>query len=206
MKCLSAFSVPPTPIQVKTPQRYRVMSKIRIKQGLSSIALQIWNSNDREFDYEKVFYKAFDNLSEKLLDEGLCFVIDRDEVGEKVKFTYDMVAGYNIAKALLEEAGSDAAKLIQFLQSPKVYSRLFATNTDRHTLSEDICKSLFYLVPKRYGKEWFTLMPDVNVFSSALNNIDVILVTTEGRQAMMKLLQEHGLTILPEKSITETAL
>ena len=137
------------------------IAKIRIKKGLNDVALQIWNNNDREFDYEKVFYKAFGDSAEELLDEGLCFVTDRDADGEKVKFTYDMVAGYNIAKALLDKAGTDTdiTKFIQFFQSQDVYLKLFATDPTRHTLSEDICKSLFYLIPKYYGKEWFSLMP-----------------------------------------------
>lgn len=169
------------------------IAKIRIKKGLNDVALQIWNNNDREFDYEKVFYKAFGDSAEELLDEGLCFVTDRDADGEKVKFTYDMVAGYNIAKALLDKAGTDTdiTKFIQFFQSQDVYLKLFATDPTRHTLSEDICKSLFYLIPKYYGKEWFSLMPDVNVFSSALNNIDIILASPEGRDALMTMLQQH---------------
>lgn len=168
------------------------LNKITIQKGLSKIAFEIWNRNDREFDYETIFYEAFGNLSERVLDEGLCFATDKDNNGYSVKFTYDMVAGYHIAKALLDKIGPDASKFIEIFKSTDYTTLLFAPDVKRHTLSEDICKSLFYLIPKRYGQEWFTLMPNVNVFSSALNNIDIILATQEGRQAMLKLLQEHG--------------
>lgn len=153
------------------------------EQGLNKIALMIWERNDRSLDYFEDFAKVFDNQAEAFLNEGMCFMIDNVGGRQKIQFSYDLVAGYHIAKALVDSN----PKVDDFcVYLDEHYTRLFGGT--RHTLAEDIVKSLFYLVPLRYGKEWFELMGRSDIAVAAMDHLDIIAFEASGRQAFTKLL------------------
>lgn len=155
----------------------------RTEQGLNTISLMIWERNDRSLDYFEDFAKVFGNQAEAFLNEGMCFMIDNVGGRQKIQFAYDLVAGYHIAKALVDSYPK-ADDLCAYLDEH--YTRLFGGA--RHTLAEDIVKSLFYLVPLRYGKEWFELMGRSDIAVAAMDHLDIIAFEESGRQAFANLL------------------
>ena len=94
------------------------------------------------------FAKIFDDKVYDLINEGLCFTFEKNNGEEQVQYTYDMVAGFHIAKCILHKCGEDEDFKL-FIDSNK--GKFFGDK--RHTLAEDIIKSLFYLVPKHYHKD-----------------------------------------------------
>ena len=153
------------------------------EQGLNTIALMIWERNDRSLDYFEDFAKVFGSQAEAFLNEGMCFMIDNVGGRQKIQFSYDLVAGYHIAKAIVDNYPK-VEDLCAYLEEH--YLRLFGEA--RHTLAEDIVKSLFYLMPLRYGKEWFELMGRSDIAVAAMDHLDIIAFEETGRQAFTKLL------------------
>lgn len=94
-----------------------------------------------------------------------------------------MVAGFHIAKSILHRCVKEE-DLISFIDSNK--GKLFGNK--RHTLAEDIIKSLFYLVPIHYHKEWFEIMPNPEVINAAIDNLDIFLTYDKGRKSFIKIL------------------
>ena len=68
-----------------------------------------------------------------------------------------------------------------FIERNKDY--LYGIN--RHTLAEDISKSLFYLVPLKFHKEWYELMPNENVIISSMDHLDIIIASESGRKGLL---------------------
>lgn len=181
--CLDEYSAKMVAEIIKDEGRDRRIMQIRIDKGLLKVAELIWKRNDRKLDYANDFYEVFNGSCEKLLDEGMCFMIEKDGVGHSVQFTYDMLAGYYIAKYIVETCNDESAfsRFIELNQS------LFYGDKP-HTLAEDITKNLIYLVPRKYGKEWFEIMPEENTVVTMIDHLDVILATERGRNALSKLL------------------
>jgi len=155
----------------------------KIEVGLNKIARMIWERNERSVDFYEDFAKVFENQTESFLNEGLCFMLDCVGGEAKIQFSYDLVAGYHIAKAIVDD-NKTADEFCRFVD--KYYSRLFGD--DRHTLAEDIIKSLFYLVPMRYGTEWFELMPKTDIAIAVMDHLDIIAYEESGRVAFAKLI------------------
>lgn len=155
----------------------------KIETGLNQIAWMIWERGERSVDFYKDFVEVFESQTEAFLNEGMCFMIDNVGGEERIQFSYDLVAGYHIAKAIVEKNKS-AGEFCDFIVQQ--YSRLFGD--ERHTLAEDIIKSLFYLVPMRYGIEWFELMPQNEIAIAAMDHLDIIAFDESGRVAFSKML------------------
>lgn len=117
------------------------------------------------------------------------FLLDRVGNEEQIQFSYDMVAGYHIAKSILDKY-NDAKDFCNFIERNKDY--LYGIN--RHTLAEDISKSLFYLVPLKFHKEWYELMPNENVIISSMDHLDIIIASESGRKALITLIEKNNLT------------
>lgn len=158
----------------------------RIEIGLNKIAQIIWDKNERSLNFFDEFTPVFGDTTEKFLDEGMCFMLDRVGSKEQIQFSYDMVAGYHIAKSIVDQC-KDETVFCQYIEN--YYNRLFGKN--RHTLAEDISKSLFYQVPLMYRKEWFELMPNEEIVVSVMDHLDIIVSTYSGRSALCKLLDRN---------------
>ena len=175
--------------------------KHELTAGLKRMGQLLWERNTRALDYWDDFRTIFNGKTENLIEEGICFQIDINEEDNEVKFTYDMMAGYHIANYLMSCA-KDAKGLQVLLQDQNTYGKLFGTNGELHTLSEDIVKSLVYLTAERFNIDLFDLVPEDAALSKILNNLDFICGSTEGRNSLEKRL---GLPIGTElkKSICE---
>lgn len=158
--------------------------RCQIENNLSKIAQLIWERNTRRLSFYHDFASLFGNDTEKFLDEGMCFLLDRDGNEEQIQFSYDMVAGYHIAKYILEQCNNET-EFCNYIE--RYRERLYGQ--DRHTLAEDISKNLFYLVPQKYGKEWFELMPNENVIISSLDHLDIIISSQSGKKALEALVE-----------------
>lgn len=98
-----------------------------LKEGLLKMGEILWERNTRTVDFYKDFYCIFGDVTEALLEEGLCFQVETiNEDGGDVKFTYDLLAGYHIASYLVLSTQS-VEKLTEVLTEPKTHSLLYGT-------------------------------------------------------------------------------
>lgn len=155
----------------------------KIESGLNRISWMIWERDNRCLDFYSDFAYVFEDRTEAFLNEGMCFMIDNVGGKETIQFSYDLVAGYHIAKAFVEK-NPNSNDFCQFINEQ--YSRLFGE--ERHSLAEDVIKSLFYLVPLHYGKEWFDLMPRNDIAVAAMDHLDIIAFAESGRRAFAAML------------------
>ena len=155
----------------------------KIEKGLNKISWMIWNRGERSVDFYTDFAEVFENQTDAFLNEGMCFMIDNVGGEERIQFSYDLVAGYHIAKAIVDN-NRTAVDYCEFID--KQFARLFGD--ERHTLAEDVIKSLFYLVPMHYGKEWFELMPRNEIAIAAMDHLDIIAFEEPGRIAFANML------------------
>ena len=172
-----------------------------LKKGLVKMGQLLWERNTRTLDYWDDFRAIFNGKTESLIEEGICFQIDLNQDDSEVKFTYDLMAGYHIASYLMS-CTKDASDLKALLKDQAVYNKLFGGSDDLHTLSEDIVKSLVYLVAERDRRDLFDLVPEDAALSKILGNIDFICGSAEGRQSLEKRLETPiGLEL--KKSVCE---
>lgn len=157
----------------------------RIEQKLNTIAQLLWERNSRTIDYYDDFARIFDEESSKFLNEGMCFITERSLTGTLVQFSYDLVAGGYIAQHIIQ-ANKTEADFIQFIQN----NRILLWGENRHVLAEDILKNLLYLVPNAYHKEWCIMMPEDDVILTSLENLDILLATDSGVDAISILTQQ----------------
>ena len=159
-----------------------------LKNGLLAMGRLLWERNVRTLNYWGDFRTIFNEKTEDLLEEGVCFQIDLKQDESEVKFTYDLMAGYHIADYLLSSS-KDTLELEKLLHTPVVYNKLFGNSEELHTLSEDIIKSLVYLVAERDGKDLFDLVPEDAALSKILGNLDFICGSERGRKSLEKRLE-----------------
>ena len=157
----------------------------KIETGLNKIAWMIWERGERSVDFYTDFAEVFGSQTEAFLNEGMCFMIDNVGGEEKIQFSYDLVAGYHIAKAIVEK-NQTVSDYCDFID--KQYDYLFGE--ERHTLAEDVIKSLFYLVPMHFGKEWFELMSRNEIAIAAMDHLDIIAFEESGRAAFANMLAD----------------
>lgn len=156
----------------------------RIENGLKQMGRVLWERNTRSVDYYDDFYKFFGDKCESLLDEGLCFQVDKVSFNSgEIMFTYDLLAGYHIANYLisLTKAITDLSDL---LNDENNHSRLFGESDNLHALSEDIVQSLIYLVRYRYKKPLLEIVKDDNALVKLLNSLDIICSSDEERMSL----------------------
>lgn len=159
-----------------------------LKQGLLAMGQRLWERNTRTLDYWEEFKTIFNERTEQLIEEGICFQVDLNQDDSEVKFTYDLMAGYHMANYLLScTKNSEGVEVL--LNTPENYRKLFGENGELHTLSEDIVRSLVYLVADRDQKALFDLVIDDTALAKMLGNIDFICGNEEGRKALEKRLE-----------------
>lgn len=162
--------------------------KHNLKKGLVKMGQLLWERNTRTLDYWDDFRAIFNGKTDSLIEEGICFQIDLNQDDSEVKFTYDLMAGYHIACYLMSGT-KDATEVEALLKDKTVYNKLFGGSDDLHTLSEDIVKSLVYLVGERNHRDLFDLVPEDAALSKILGNIDFICGSVEGRKSLERRLK-----------------
>jgi hypothetical protein len=121
-------------------------------QVLDKIAQHLWEHPSRSFSLEELIKLADGNkqvewnhsITKALLDEELLFIRDWYHQEEVVYLTYDLMAGYFIAKYLLHTVSDFSA----FFTSQEQLVALINDNPDKlHPHSEDILDGLCSLLP-----------------------------------------------------------
>ena len=165
------------------------LAKHKLEENLHRASYILFENDTRYLDFYNQFAKIFDYKVYDLINEGLCFTFEKNNGEEQVQYTYDMVAGFHIAKSILHRCGEEE-EFKSFIDSNK--GKFFGDK--RHTLAEDIIKSLFYLVPIHYHKEWFEIMPNPEVINAAIDNLDIFLTSDNGRKSFVTILTETECT------------
>lgn len=155
-----------------------------ISKGLLKLGKILWERNTRAVDYFEDFYPIFKDSSEKLLDEGLCFQVEAFSViGGEVQFTYDLLAGYHIAKYLVSET-KNAAELSALLNTDTVFARLFGSKDELHTLAEDIIRTLIVIVRERENLSLFELVRSDAAFAKILEGLEIMKASDAEQHAL----------------------
>lgn len=165
------------------------LAKHKLEKNLHRASYFLFENDTRYLDFYNQFAKIFEDKVYDLINEGLCFTFEKNNGEEQVQYTYDMVAGFHIAKSILHGCGEEE-DFKSFIDSNK--GKFFGDK--RHTLAEDIIKSLFYLVPIHYHKEWFEIMPNPEVINAAIDNLDIFLTSDNGRKSFVTILTETECT------------
>ena len=177
------------------------LAKHNLEENLYRASYILFENDTRYFDFYNQFAQIFDDKVYDLINEGLCFTFEKNNGEEQVQYTYDMVAGFHIAKCILHKCGEDEDFKL-FIDSNK--GKFFGDK--RHTLAEDIIKSLFYLVPIHYHKEWFEIMPNPEVINAAIDNLDIFLTYDKGRKSFIKILTGTECEIKIKEHLFDTCL
>ncbi len=95
--------------------------------------------------------------------------LDLRDNGEVAYFTYDLLAGYLIARSLVEK---EKDNIDQFLKSQDVTNELFADDLRLlHPLYEDIARSLAVVLPARDGRFLHEVREDTRAFAVSIRAI-----------------------------------
>lgn len=166
--------------------------KKRVKGKINEYCLNLWNNSTRETSLED-FHSIVapesqtisNSLTQKLLDEGLCFQKNLDDENETVQFTYDLVAGYAIASKVLLNNLTKPEEVKDALIELGIEKMLFNKET-YHPLRQDILMSLLHLLPSKFGIHLFELFENESVLEEAYNNIDYFIDNPEGQEKILK--------------------
>lgn len=156
--------------------------KAKLKKGLKELGQLLWTKNTRDLLFFDDFYPIFDDDNIKwensttfqLIDEGLCFQRDLKEDDELVQFTYDLVGGYQIAKAVFFSS-NDKYEIIKKLTCDDTKKKLFGfQGFDRHPLHEDILKAISFLLPEKLGIQVFEVFNEEFIVLESLSNVNLL--------------------------------
>lgn len=140
-----------------------------IQKSLNKIANYLWENNSREISINDFYNLIDDNQpyqkdlskADILICEGLVINRDNRNDEEQISLTYDLLAGYVIAKNLIN---SNSFQITDFL-SDQFISRLIR-GENQHPLYEDIMYSICLLLPQikhQYLHDIFDLNTKVDI-------------------------------------------
>jgi len=153
------------------------VKRAKLNNGLNKLGELLWETNSRDISFDNDFCPLFefnDELVFNLIDEGLCFQRDLNKDEELVQYTYDLVAGYQIAKSVFFSNNNENS-ILPKLQSDITREKLFSEDkSKRHPLHEDIIKSITYLLPEKIGKQIYEIIPDESILNESIGNIELL--------------------------------
>ncbi len=165
------------------------VKKSNIIQSLESISKELWDNNMRTVLYPEKYVSLIKgnsdpfigSIAHSMMDEGMFFIRNITDDNEEIQFTYDMVAGFCIAKNyLLKDKDENSIK--DFMQSDELKKLIPSDNS--HPLAEDILKALLHLIPTRcVYKPLYEIIPNMPAIAY-IANIDVL---SQGVSDRMKL-------------------
>ena len=172
--------------------------KRRIRDKIAEYSRNLWENSTREIDLEDFHMivapesqTISNSLTQKLLDEGLCFQKNLSIETETVQFTYDLVAGYAIASKVLLNNIANSEEIKSRLIELGIEKRLFNVET-YHPLRQDILMSLLHLLPNRFNVQLFELFENESVLEESYNNIDYFIDNIDGQEKILeKILKEE---------------
>lgn len=183
--CMQTYSEHMLDKIARTAGRGFRIRKCCIEKGLGDLAQKIWDHNHRQIrliDMNEFFSVASDLNA--LIDEG-CFTIERHGADMFVQFSYDMIAGYYVARHIVSTYSTKEC-LCEYIALH--INRLYGEK--RHTYAQDIIKNLLYLIPQKYGIQWCQLMPTIEIISSTIENIDNLLSADDNAHALHWLMNQ----------------
>lgn len=177
--------------------------KQQITSCINRFSSELWQRHSRGLSFPDDFFAIFDpNCSPKatnwedtnsarVLDEGI--FIKRTIVSQKeyAEFTYDRLAGFCIAKAVLFD-NTTPEEIIERVKSKEILTKL--TNEQRpeenHPLREDIIQSIIFLFPRYTGKQIYTVLPDNNVITQYnISMVNVFASIDAGQEAFASFVE-----------------
>ena len=155
-----------------TKSRVDPILKREIHRRITEFCKILWIKNVRELPLEE-FHKIIDpqkdslndSITEKLLDEGLCFQKNLSIDTETVQFTFDLLGGYSIAKNILFKTATSSENIVEELKKMDIENKLFNKEKE-HPLRQDILMSLIHLFPSKIGNNLFELFNNSVVFEN----------------------------------------
>lgn len=198
-KCIQEYSRRMIAKIADTSSRGYEKRRHDIKTGLGKVSQMIWDTNVRTMRYVPDFYEQFteDEYAEKIIDEG-CFSTEVESDVPYVHFTYDMIAGYHIAQKIIDSY-LEKDKFITYIKENQY--RLFGS--PRHTYSEDIIRSLVYLIPQVYHEQWSDMHPIKEVETAMMGDIDAVRTTEGGAKAVHMLMTSGKLDSAQKEMMCE---
>lgn len=125
-----------------------------IQTSLSKIAKYLWENSVREITINTYYelidgtgpYNAETSRADILINEGLIITRDYRTEQEFISITYELMAGYLIAKYLIENSSE------QDFMPGQTFHQKVGTESDLHPLYENIIEELALIFPKHKGK------------------------------------------------------
>ena len=168
-----------------------------LEERIRIFSLALWNSNFRSVKYPSEFVEIFDpkfnesenfddTFSHKVIDEGLFISRGMQQNEERAGFTYDLLAGFCIAKNVCFDNKS-AEQIIEFLTSTDVIDKLYSVqgNQQIHPLAEDIIASIIFLFPQHIiGKQVYEIINNNELNKHIISSIDLFTSTEEGKRSL----------------------
>lgn len=158
--------------------------KRRIEEELGNVAEALWERDVRQLKYIDEFLPLISegNHADKLIDEGCCS-LEKHDKETYVQFSYDMIAGYYIAKYIID-THPDKEGFVNYIREQ--YPRLFGAG--RHTFAQDIINNLLCLSAREYGAHLCMLMPTPEIISATFDNLDGLLHAEGGIETLNLLI------------------
>lgn len=188
------------------------LKKKKVLKGLENISKKLWENNSRTILYPEDYTSLIEenivtfqnSISYAMMDEGMFFLRNFNEEKEEIQFTYDLIAGYCIAKYYLLKEKSEI-DILAFFHSED-YAKISQTS-NKHPLAEDILKAIFYLIPLICGKKLSQISGIKLNTLDLISNIDIIFQKGEDKDLLSIFeslsLNENEIEILCEKIHTE---
>ncbi len=154
----------------------RVPESNQVLDAIYQVANLFWQNNNATITY-KQFLETVDqqpitqilsnqSIAHKLLDYGLLFYRDHS-YGEVVRFTYQLVGGYCIAKGIRQSNADIGA----FLAGADCTQKLLSENyQELHEMAPDILRNLTYNL-KIEGTRTFDLLNNDRLFSQYISSL-----------------------------------
>lgn len=172
-----------------------------IQTSLSKIAKYLWENSVREIAIDTYYelidgtspYNAETSRADILINEGLIITRDYRTEQEFISITYELMAGYLIAKYLIENLTE------QEFMPGQTFHQKAGIETDRHPLYENIIEELALIFPKHNAKmlhDLFSSTDDNHIHSvsvHALWKLQAKYITEKDIE-----LVRHYFTVSPE--------
>jgi hypothetical protein len=161
-----------------------------IKKRLVNFSKKMWDDSVRSIKYPEEFLKIFDpdyspgrdnfssTVSNKIINEGVFVSRKLENKDEYIEFSYDLLGGYYIAKAVFLD-DKDSIKIVQ----GSVKKLVNRDQEKNHPLSEDIIRAISYLLPQKIGKQIFEIVDHEKILHDSITMIDLITNTEDGKKA-----------------------
>lgn len=165
--------------------------KSNLKSKIETFCRTLWQENKREislYEFHRIINpespSLIGSLTEKLLDEGLCFQRNLEGKNETVQFTYDLVAGYCISSNFLTTSITSNKDVRTKLNTLGIADKLF--NRDKeHPLRQDILMSLLHIIPLKSGSNLFEFYDNEIVIEECFNSVDYFINNEEGQKKLL---------------------